>query len=341
MDTSQRLAVIGCGRMGQRHVAVFQSLGFTNIAICDTRQDALHNVGTHCGLSEHHCFTNAHRLLSSFCPTILVVATTAPSHCELSCLAIECGVRYVICEKPLACSIAECEQMIATCNRLGAHLAVNHQVRYMPAYALAKQIIDSSEFGNFTSMTVAGGNGGLAMIGSHLFEAFRWLTGERVDTVQAWLSSEKVPNPRGAEFEDYGGCIRALTPSGKRLYVDLSADQGHNLTIVYSGRFGQVIVEPLAGEIRSSVRKADDRHQPTTRYATAGERHIATFDPLALEASQALIRDLISGRGFPTGEDGKHAVECLIATHLSHENGHIPIRLAELEPFKNRKFRWA
>jgi predicted dehydrogenase len=327
--------------MGDWHAHVLKSMGFQDIVLCDRRREVLESVGRRYDIERERHFQNTHELIQSVRPEIWIIATTADTHRDLVVQAAEYGAKYILCEKPLACSIAECDEMITTCNRFGTRLAVNHQVRYIPAYTTAEQVIRSPEFGDFSSMTVVGGNGGLAMIGSHLFEAFRWICDERVETVQAWLSHEKLPNPRGEQFEDHGACVRATTASGKRLYFDLSADQGHSLSIIYAGRFGQIIVEPLAGQLRHTVRKSDDRAQPTTRYATEGQRGQASFNPFALEGSTRLVRDLLEGGSYPTAEDGRHAVECLVAAHLSHELGNIPIRLADVETYRCRRFHWA
>lgn len=85
--------------------------------------------------------------------------------------------------------------MIAACRAVGAKLAVNHQMRFMEQYTNIKGLIDAAEFGGLRSMVVTAGNFGLAMNGSHYFEAFRYLTGESIAQISAWFDPSNVPNP--------------------------------------------------------------------------------------------------------------------------------------------------
>src|SRR5205814_558743 len=113
-----------------------------------------------------------------------------------TCAAADSGAKSILCEKPMACSIAECEKMIGACRGSGVKLAVNHPMRYMASYMEPKRIVQSEEFGGLISMTVIGGNFGMAMNGTHFFEGFRYLADEEPDEITAWLDSDLVANPR-------------------------------------------------------------------------------------------------------------------------------------------------
>ena len=162
-----RVAVIGAGRMGRRHIQVVRDLGLELAGVCDSSPESLRLAETEHGVSSDRQFLEAKALLATTRPECVVVATTAPTHGEYTCLAAESGARYVLCEKPMAVSLAECDRMIRTCEARGTRLAVNHQMRFMEQYAVPKAIIDSEAFGGLSSVTVAGGNFGMAMNGTH------------------------------------------------------------------------------------------------------------------------------------------------------------------------------
>src|SRR5262249_5640589 len=161
--------------------------------------------------------------------------TTADSHCHYVRLAATSGANYILCEKPMACSIQDCEEMVAVCESKGAKLAINHPMRYMPSYTLPKRIVQSEDFGGLLSMTVIGGNFGMAMNGTHFIEGFRYLSDDEPFKTSAWLDDDLVPNPRGPNFEDRGGSIRFTTRSGRRFYMECGARQGHGITVVLAG----------------------------------------------------------------------------------------------------------
>jgi predicted dehydrogenase len=170
----------------------------------------------------------------------------------------------------MAVSLAECDEMIAACKAAGVRLAVNHQMRFMDQYVLPKRIVQSEAIGGLTSINVVAGNFGMAMNGSHYFEMARYMTDEMPVEVSAWFSSETVPNPRGAEFEDRAGCVRVVTAGGKRFYMDASSDQGFGMHVSYGGRFGRVDVDELAGRMRTVARaRCCRRCWPPTTIPTA------------------------------------------------------------------------
>ena len=328
--------------MGRRHVQVVEQLGLSIAGICDRSAEALAAAGAEHGIAEGARFTDFAALLQETRPEAAIVATHAPSHGAFVCQAAAAGVKYILCEKPMAVSLAECDRMLAVCARHGAHLAVNHQMRFMPQYTEAKRIVDSPEFGGLTSVTVVAGNIGLAMNGTHYFELFRYLTGERPAEVTAWFSPQKVANPRGAQFEDCGGAIRVTTPAGARLYMEIGADQGHGIQVIYAGPYGQLLADELTGTLRLAVRQPEQRQLPSTRYgAPAVESSVAVPASDAVAPTKAVLSALLAGQDFPSGADGRQAVAVLVAGYLSHESGHAPLPLSAVETAAERVFPWA
>jgi predicted dehydrogenase len=341
MSGAFRVAVIGAGRMGRRHMQMVVEAGLQLVGVCDRSLDALRLAAAEHPLLPTQLFQDVTRLLTDTRPEVVVVASTAPSHASLTILAAEAGAAYILCEKPMATSIADCEQMREVCRRRGARLAINHQMRFMEQYSAPRRLLESDAFGGFRSASVIAGNFGLAMNGTHYVEAFRYLAGEPPVVATAWFDAARLANPRGPEFEDRAGAVRLMTASGHRLYLDASEDQGHGLTAVYAARYGQVVVDELAGELAWTVRRPDQRRLPTTRYASPWERGNLAITPADVIApSRAVMDALLGGLDFPTGEDGQVAVSALIAAHVSDERGGEPVAIDDRLPV-DRAFAWA
>ena len=224
-----RTVVLGAGRMGQRHIQVVKEMGLELVGICDPNPEALALAEKEQEIASELHYSNAPALLKDKKPECVVVATTAPTHCEYTCLAAELGASYILCEKPMAISTAQCDQMLETCAKHNTRLAINHQMRFMEQYTEPKRLINSVDFGGLTSVTVVAGNFGMAMNGTHYIEMFRYMTDEKPSEVTAWFSAGKVPNPRGPQFEDRAGSLRITTASGKRFYMEIGSDQGNGL----------------------------------------------------------------------------------------------------------------
>jgi predicted dehydrogenase len=336
-----KTAVLGVGRMGRRHIGAVRRLGLELVAVFDTSRESREAARAEYGLAESVVFDDLDRLFALSKPECVIVATTADSHCELVCTAAERHAKFVLVEKPMAVSLRECDVMIESCMRRGAALAVNHQMRFMEQYTEPKKLFDSPEYGGMASMTVVAGNFGFAMNGVHYFEAFRFLAGEDPVEVTGWFSPGIVPNPRGSRFEDRAGSIRAVTASGKRLYMEIGADQGHGVRVVYACRNGMVTVDEITGELVSSVREAQYRELPTTRYGMPAINARRVIQPAeVIDTSAAVLKALLTGVDPVTGQDGRRALQLLATAYASAEHGSAPVRLdSHLD--LHRVFPWA
>jgi predicted dehydrogenase len=336
-----KTAIIGVGRMGRRHIQVVREAGLKLSGVYDVSAASLKLAQDEHGLPGQLLFDDLDKLYAEIRPECVIVATTADSHCALTCMAAERGAKYILVEKPMAVSLAECDRMIEVCARHGTKLAVNHQMRFMEQYTEPKRLFATGVYGDFVSMTVVAGNCGLAMNGIHYFEAFRYLAGEALTEITAWFSAGTVPNPRGAGFEDRAGCIRATSASGKRLYLELSADQGHGLRAVYACRNGMIAVNDLTGELLASVREEPYRELPTTRYGMPALNTQCTVRSAAdMSSVVALLKALLSQENSVSGEDGRRAIEILVAAYQSAEQGNVMVRMdAKLD--RGRVFPWA
>ena len=337
-----KVAVIGVGRMGRRHVQIVKDLGLSLVGICDQSPEALKLCQLENYISSERHYTSVEKMLKETHPDCVIVATTSPMHCEYTCLAAELGAKYILCEKPMAVSLEQCDRMIRVCKEQRAKIAINHQMRFMEQYTEPKMIVQSEVFGSLSSVTVVGGNFGLAMNGTHYFEMFRYITEEKPYEVTAWFSKEKVTNPRGPQFEDRAGQVKITTATGKRFYMDVSADQGHGIKVIYTGRSGQLIVDELKGTMSLSVRNDNERDLPTTRYGMASIDTFRTILPAdAIAPTKSVLNALINETNYPSGEEGRLAVATLVAAYHSDEKEHIPVIIHENNLPVNRVFPWA
>ncbi|MBB3312254.1 putative dehydrogenase [Rhizobium sp. BK196] len=313
-------ALIGLGRMGMRHASVLEQCQLPIVAISDLNREACDAAGNRYGIPEERRFISGIELIDQIRPEFLIIATTAPGHCDLVVRAARNGAKMILCEKPMATNLRDCETMISACNSAGVKLAINHQMRFMEQYTLPKSMIESEAFGGLGSVIVSAGNFGMAMNGTHYFEMFRYLCGEDPVKVSAWFSKEELSNPRGPQFRDASGSIRLETPSGKRFYMDCSHDQGHGMNVTYNCRYGRISVDELAGTLSYVVRKEEYRNEPTTRYGMPYDSDSITITPAdAVAPTRSVLEALLARADYPTGEHGLLAMKLLIAAHLSNE----------------------
>lgn len=336
-----KAALIGLGRMGRRHLENLLNLRLDVVGLCDPIEVARLDARVHANATEACLFADPHDMLVQTRPELLIISTTAEAHADVTYAAAEHGVSAVLCEKPMATSLAAARRMIDVCARHGVRLTINHPMRFMEQYTVPKAMLDSEQFGGLTSVHVSGGNFGIAMNGTHYFEMFRYMTGSPIVEAQAWFSSEKVPNPRGPQFEDHAGALRLVTASGVRLTMDCGSNQGHGCRVNYTARNGQIFVDELGGKVNWTVRKPEHRGMPTTRYGMPWDEGELKIEPAdALIPSLRVLNALLAGKEFTTGEDGLAAIRVLVAAHVSAAENSRAVRLDEKLP-EDRVFPWA
>jgi predicted dehydrogenase len=138
-------------------------------------------------------------------PAIDAVYIALPNgmHAEYTIRAAKAG-KHVLCEKPMANSVKECEQMIAACKQADRKLMIAYRCQYEPTnlkaiellrqgYAGKLQVMSSSNGFNIHSgewrlnKKMAGG-GPLVDVGIYSIQAMRYLTGEEPASVEAYSS---------------------------------------------------------------------------------------------------------------------------------------------------------
>jgi predicted dehydrogenase len=335
------IALIGAGRMGRRHIAAIQLLRHHVFGVVDYSPETLELAQKENGILSEVCHSNSANMYARGIPDAVVVATTADYHHSLVIEAARLGVKYILVEKPMAVSVQQCQEMIQVCKAEGAYLSVNHQMRFMEQYCLTKKKCEQEDLGGFCSMNVIAGNMGLAMNCSHFFEAFRYITGEKILSVNAWLSRYDLPNPRGPQFRDKSGVVRAHTQSGKRLFIDCGADQGNGIFVVYGCRQGQIRLDELSGEYSVMHRKREDRELPTTRYGMPSHYFGSKIKGAEVVESSAQVLDALIKQKEPvTGEDGLHSLKVLAACYRSNAHNGAEVLVDDLDQ-DGTVFPWA
>ena len=122
---------------------------------------------------------------------IVGVCTNPETHAQIVIdLANAGGVKGILCEKPLALSLEEADQMIEACRKNGVVLMTMHNRRYNALYRSAKELIESGEIGEVNSVVgICQGckpnknwqsefEGPLLHDATHLFDIMRYLCGD-------------------------------------------------------------------------------------------------------------------------------------------------------------------
>ncbi len=139
-----RFGLIGCGRVAPRHAESVDALPDARlVAVADVRESRAAHFAKQYGAD---LLTDYHALLAR--PDIDVVSICTPSglHAQMTIDALQAG-KHVICEKPIALSLADADRMIATAAATGRKLCVVLQNRYNPPMQDLRRIVDEGRLG--------------------------------------------------------------------------------------------------------------------------------------------------------------------------------------------------
>ena len=101
---------------------------------------------------------------------IVSIATPATCHAKMVVESAKAGIKGIYCEKAMAVSLAECDEMIQACEDSGSVLIINHQRRWNDHYIALKRYLDEGNLGSLQAIQVNFGHGKLCRVGSHWLE---------------------------------------------------------------------------------------------------------------------------------------------------------------------------
>lgn len=140
-----KFAVIGCGNIGLRHLAVLAELPNAEVvAICDP--DPIRLAQGVDRYPDAKAFGSLDELLAGCVANVISICTPHYLHAEHTLQAVAAG-RHVLVEKPMALSVADADRMIAAAQAAGVLLMVVKQNRYNVPVALTKRALESAHFG--------------------------------------------------------------------------------------------------------------------------------------------------------------------------------------------------
>lgn len=148
-----RIGLIGCGFMGRTHSNgynrvrnFFPDLEYLPVlkAVCSRNADNAKAFAEQWGYESYE--TDWKAVIAREDIDAIDICTPNNMHAEIAIAAAKAG-KMILCEKPLARTLEEAEQMVAAVNEAKVKNTVWYNYRRLPAVTLAKQIIDSGKLG--------------------------------------------------------------------------------------------------------------------------------------------------------------------------------------------------
>lgn len=321
-------AIIGLGPHGTRLLAALKGLRQVEIdAVVDIRDDALANAAVPAGCRR---LRSAGELWKGIPPELVCVATNGPSHADLTLKALECGVKRIFVEKPMGCSVAECDRMIEAATQRGARLAVDQGRRHDPFYRWLRDQIVSGLWGEPRAIWIQRPGVGLGCLATHSFDLAVFLTSRLPVAVAGWVDPARARNPRGDDFVDPGGTVVMDMGAGLKAIVVQVEDGAGPMSVEVDLTGARVRVDEKSGvvdivERDLSIVPGPDR--PSVFRQVEPPDGLTARTDMAVMIRGGLLELLGEGPMDCAAEYGRLSVEVLVAAHCSDSRGHGPVAL--------------
>ncbi|MDP4215103.1 MAG: Gfo/Idh/MocA family oxidoreductase [Bacteroidota bacterium] len=151
MSGSLKFAIIGCGRIAQRHAEHIANQGKL-VAVCDVIPEKAKALADKYAAA---AYDEVGRFLQEI-PGVDVVSVCSPNglHAEHTIRSLQAGF-HVLCEKPMALTVQDCGEMINAAERANRRLFIVKQNRFNPPVAAVKKIIEEGRLGKICSVQLS------------------------------------------------------------------------------------------------------------------------------------------------------------------------------------------
>ncbi len=330
MPGKTRVVVVGAGAVAQRrHLIEFTARQDVELlAVVDINAKRAKDMAAHFGAT--HAMTKLEDALALE-PDAVSICTPNYLHAPQTIAALKAGA-HVLCEKPMAVSVAEARAMLRAARAAKRQLMIAHNQRFVPAHSRAREILTGGELGEvvaFTTSFAHGGPEGWSVDGA---ESFFFKKKEAVLGAMGDLGVHKLDLIRyilGDEVKQIGALVDTLARPWCR--VD---DAAFATMAMASGALGQMFVgwihtRPGATNAtviycqKGQLHLMDNQDYPLVIKRTGGEVSHVTLPKAANSGViDGFVDAIRSGKPNPIpGEEGARSLAAVMACVESSRTG--------------------
>ncbi|MEU4564743.1 Gfo/Idh/MocA family oxidoreductase [Actinoplanes sp. NPDC023936] len=275
-----RVGMVGYAFMGAAHSQAWRTVNHAfdlplrarMSVVCGRSADQVAHAATRLGWAGHT--TDWRSLVESDEIDLIDICTPGDTHAEIALAALAAG-KHVLCEKPLANSVAEAREMAAAAARAQAHgvrAMCGFNYRRVPAVALMRDLVARGRIGAIRHVRATylqdwivdpefplvwrlrkeiAGSGALGDIGAHIVDLTQFVTGQSIATVSAltetFVRSRPLPSESaGLAASANGAVVGDVTVDDAALFLarlDGGAVATYEATRFATGRKNALRVE--------------------------------------------------------------------------------------------------
>lgn len=329
-----QIGVIGAGGMGGRHARnlAHAVTGAQVVAVMDVEQKRAQHVAAECGAT--HIFSDAQALIAH--PEVDAVVIAAPDrfHAELTLASLAAG-KPVLCEKPLATTVADAKRVVAAESAGSRRLVqVGFMREYDPAHQQVKAVLARGEIGatllfrglhaNWDEGTPPTIEEVIINSAIHDIHSTRWLMGQEIATVYVRYIPADPQRPDTCRL-----VVMELTLASGALAIiecNINSGYGYEVDVEIAGTHGMVRTDGLRSPLVRRGYRVEQAIEPDW---------LVRFDTAYIVEAQSWVHALHNGEATgPSAWDGYVSLvvaeACIQAAHSGQPQ---PVTLPERPAF--------
>lgn len=152
------IGIIGCGKIAQvRHIPEYADHPQARLAgFYDLNQERARELAEKWG---GKAYSSWEEMLADPGIDAVSICVANNAHAQLSIAALQAG-KHVLCEKPMATTLADCEAMVAAARESGKFLMIGQNQRLTKAHQKARELVESGTLGKILTFRTTFGHGG-------------------------------------------------------------------------------------------------------------------------------------------------------------------------------------
>ena len=300
------------------------------VGVCDLRREALDDFRQNWQdvWPDLRYYTDYREMLAKEQPDLVSVATSDHLHADITVDAAEGGARAILCEKPIATTLADADRMIAAAESNDSLLSVEHTRRWDAKFHAVRELIRSGELGSLRGITanMYSQRSMLFRNGTHTVDSICFFA----ESDPLWVFAELEEGfDRFTEYKSDGGRDPATDPSASA-YIHFSNGVRafyNSIKVEFPGVQTELICEN--GRIEVSDREVTvirgKSHLDWSKTALVPDEYMHIHQ---LGAIAELVDTLENGgRMVSPGCEARKTLEIILAMVKSHALGNARVNL--------------
>ena len=316
---------IGKEKFPESHAGGYHATdGIELVAVADLNEEKLETFGEAWEIADSGLYTDHREMLREEDLDVVSVCTPSFLHHDHVLDAARLGDPEAIwCEKPIASSVTEAEEMCTVCDEEGVELVINHSFRFTDRLQRLRELVVEEDILGEVKSASALFRRELLRNSTHLLDTLVYLLDARASRVSGYINGENdaVDALEGdREVDDSGGGGFVVMDDGTFVTVDCTVARPiSSMSFQFIGTEGKLYLNNDDGEWRY-WRLEDGTHVEEELPGIEGAWQWDVDYRGSFANAAGHVHDLLEGRAenHSTGEEAARSLEIIVGFYISH-----------------------